>query len=74
LFKAAIGLKGPLTDVYISVDGGVLSTGAEKPSADVELPPEAFARLVYGRLDLAHTPLGGHDLVLRRLRDVFPGP
>jgi hypothetical protein len=41
---------------------------------DLLLPAEAFARLVYGRLDAAHTPtVDGADL-LSDLRKVFPGP
>ena len=43
-------------------------------TADVELPAEAFARLVYGRLDEEHTPTGDHGPVLDVLRRVFPGP
>lgn len=61
----------------------VLTTGpdvilapADAPSTepDLQLPAEALVRLVYGRLDPAHTP---HDLVgaplLTQLRPVFPG-
>ena len=43
-------------------------------AADLQLPAEAFARLVYGRLDPAHTPAGGHRPALDVLRQVFPGP
>lgn len=42
--------------------------------ADLELPAEAFIRLVYGRLDAAHTPsdvIGAEHL--DELRTVFPG-
>ena len=42
--------------------------------ADVELPAEAFTRLVYGRLDPEHTPPGDHGPALVTLRRVFPGP
>jgi uncharacterized protein (TIGR03083 family) len=42
--------------------------------ADLELPAEALARLVYGRLDPAQTPAGDHDAALDTLRRVFPGP
>ena len=42
--------------------------------ADLELPAEAFARLVYGRLDPKHTPPGQHGDALDQLRQVFPGP
>lgn len=41
---------------------------------DLELPAEAFARLVYGRLDPAHTPAGVHGTAdLDELRRAFPG-
>ncbi len=43
-------------------------------SADLELPGEAFSRLVYGRLDAEHTPSGEHGPALDILRRVFPGP
>jgi len=42
---------------------------------ELELPAEAFIRLVYGRLDPDHTPaIKGDAAVLDRLRGVFPGP
>ncbi len=41
---------------------------------DLRLPAEAFVRLVYGRLDAAHTPpVHGDPDVLDDLRAVFPG-
>jgi hypothetical protein len=41
---------------------------------DLELPSEAFIRLVYGRLDPAHTPeVSGRPTVLEELRRAFPG-
>jgi len=52
-----------------AVDGGA---GA---AADLELPAEAFVRLVYGRLDPDHTPaVKGSEDVLAELRQVYPGP
>jgi uncharacterized protein (TIGR03083 family) len=42
--------------------------------ADIDLPAEAFARLVYGRLDPDHTPQGAHRGALEVLRRTFPGP
>ena len=42
--------------------------------ADLELPAEAFARLVYGRLDAEHSPAGDHGPALGILRRTFPGP
>jgi hypothetical protein len=47
--------------------------GGDGPDADVEMAAEAMIRLVYGRLDPAHTrPLHGADAV-DELRRVFPG-
>ncbi len=46
--------------------------GAGPP--DLELPGEAFVRLVYGRLDSEHTPdFEGADGHLAELRRAFPG-
>jgi uncharacterized protein (TIGR03083 family) len=43
--------------------------------ADVELPAEAFARLVYGRLESAHVSGSAADHpAVEELRRVFPGP
>jgi uncharacterized protein (TIGR03083 family) len=43
--------------------------------ADLEIPAEAFIRLVYGRLDPEHTPPAGiGERQLVKLRQVFPGP
>lgn len=41
--------------------------------ADLELPAEAFVRLIYGRLDAEHTPSSVTGEVLDDLRSVFPG-
>jgi len=44
-------------------------------ASDLVLPAEAFERLVYGRLDPAHTPdVEGDASLLDELRRVFPGP
>jgi uncharacterized protein (TIGR03083 family) len=44
-------------------------------AADLTLPAEAFVRLVYGRLDPAHTPasVSGDTARLADLRKAFPG-
>jgi hypothetical protein len=44
-------------------------------AADLTLPAEAFVRLVYGRLDRAHTPssVTGDTARLADLRKAFPG-
>jgi uncharacterized protein (TIGR03083 family) len=60
--------------VELIPDGVALIPGAAGASPDVELPAEAFARLVYGRLDTEHTPSGDHGPALDVLRRLFPGP
>jgi len=60
----------------LSAGGATLTQSSPAAGAvDIELPAEAFARLVYGRLDLGHTPsfVGDPD-VLDRLRATYPGP
>jgi uncharacterized protein (TIGR03083 family) len=43
-------------------------------AVDLDLPAEALVRLVYGRLDPAHTPaVGGDGDLLDSLRRMFPG-
>mgnify|MGYP001398948644 CR=1 FL=1 len=47
---------------------------AEAPVAELALPAEAFIRLVYGRLDPAHTPpVTATGIALDDLRRAFPG-
>lgn len=42
--------------------------------SDITMPAEAFIRLVYGRLDPAHTPPSDGDTAhLDELRRAFPG-
>ena len=54
---------------------GSEAVGQGEGVAELELPAEAFIRLVYGRLDPEHTPsFKGDVAVLDRLRHVFPGP
>jgi hypothetical protein len=49
------------------------ATGGGEP--DLTVPAEAFGRLVYGRLDPAHTPaFTGDGKLLDVLRRTFPGP
>lgn len=45
-----------------------------EPGAQLELSAEAFIRLIYGRLDPAHTPeISARGIDLDHLRQVFPG-
>jgi uncharacterized protein (TIGR03083 family) len=66
----------PTRDFTISMAPEALSfapgQGAGQP--DVDIPAEALVRLVYGRLDPAHTPAVNADpAVLDELRQAFPG-
>jgi hypothetical protein len=60
--------------IAVAIDSVTVTLGAGTNSPDVELPGEAFVRLVYGRLDPEHTPGGNHAAALDTLRQVFPGP
>ncbi|HSZ35690.1 MAG TPA: maleylpyruvate isomerase family mycothiol-dependent enzyme [Acidimicrobiales bacterium] len=56
----------PVSAQLLEGDGGV--------EPDLELPAESFCRLVYGRLDPAHSPaVPANGEVLDLLRRVFPG-
>jgi uncharacterized protein (TIGR03083 family) len=60
-----------------TTDGVSLQDGWAPGSADLELPAEAFIRLIYGRLDPDHTPSSvsgaGGEALLDDLRGAFPG-
>ncbi len=59
----------------LSADGVELGACESAQSPDLELPAEAFSRLVYGRLDPEHTPaITGDAALVEELRAVFPGP
>jgi uncharacterized protein (TIGR03083 family) len=62
--------------VNLTAEGATLAPSAATTDvADIELPAEAFARLIYGRLDPTHTPsLVGDPAIIDRLRATFPGP
>jgi uncharacterized protein (TIGR03083 family) len=61
--------------IVLTPDSVQLSPTPPHPrSADLALHAEAFARLVYGRLDSAHTPAGTEGDVVEIMRRVFPGP
>jgi uncharacterized protein (TIGR03083 family) len=60
--------------VAMSVDAVATDLDAADGPSDVTLPAESFVRLVYGRLDAAHTPLVGGDAeALDDVRAAFPG-
>jgi uncharacterized protein (TIGR03083 family) len=60
--------------INLTPDAVTLTAGTAKAAPDVQLPAEAFARLIYGRLDAAHTPPGTHTQALDALRQAYPGP
>lgn len=62
--------------IDLTPDHGVFTPASFETAPDLELPSEAFARLVYGRLDTAHAPVEVNDgsSMLETLRQVFPGP
>jgi uncharacterized protein (TIGR03083 family) len=61
--------------VDLMPDGATFTSAKLATAPDLELPSEAFARLVYGRLDTPHTPAGLQaSSALDTLRRVFPGP
>jgi uncharacterized protein (TIGR03083 family) len=70
---------GPDRDLTLAftTDGVTLEAGGTPGPADVEMPAEAFIRLIYGRLDPQHTPASvsgtGADELLSELRAAFPG-
>ena len=55
-------------------DTVTLSNAKAETSPDLVLLAEAFVRLVYGRLDPDHTPVGHHGIHLDTLRRIYPGP
>jgi hypothetical protein len=66
----------PRRDFALSLGPEAVTLNSSEPETnpDLELPAEAFIRLVYGRLDPDHTPaLKGRDHLVS-LRQVFPGP
>ncbi len=65
----------PVRDFELTLgpDAVSLTPCADAHAPDVELPAEAFIRLVYGRLDPDHTPAALEGVDLSELRGVFLG-
>ena len=63
------------TDEFVltSGDGSVSLTPGSGDGTVIDLPAESFVRLVYGRLDVAHTPAGVDTAAIAGLRPLFPG-
>jgi uncharacterized protein (TIGR03083 family) len=73
----AVRTIDPRRDFTISFapDSVTVTTGDSGQQPDLELPAEAFARLIYGRLDPQHTSSVSGDLnAVDELRRAFPGP
>jgi uncharacterized protein (TIGR03083 family) len=54
-------------------DSAELRETALDGAVDLDIPAEAFVRLVYGRLDPGHTPTAVTGDVVELLREVYPG-
>jgi len=77
-FRVRVGTSSPQRDLVVSVGEAVTITEAEPDDSydgSVDLPAEAFLRLVYGRLDPDHTPEHAESgsRGLADLRAVLPG-
>lgn len=59
--------------IALGADSVEMTPSDPGAQADLELPAEAFIRLVYGRLDPDHAPPVDNGVVLDELRAVFPG-
>jgi uncharacterized protein (TIGR03083 family) len=59
--------------VMISAEGVALAHSPSGEVASIEMPAEAFIRLVFGRLDPDHSPTLTSETDLGELRQTFPG-
>ena len=59
--------------LVLGVDSVDLVETRQEGEVDLEIPAEAFVRLIYGRLDTEHTPASVTGEVVNSLRTVFPG-
>ena len=74
--RLRIRTSNPERHFVLETGMAVTLTAAESDDEppDLRLPAEAFIRLVYGRLDPAHTPpVETGSIVLEELRPLFPG-
>lgn len=77
-FDLRVHTTAPERDYVLSVHDAVelRSFAGEGCAGSLDLPAEALVRLVFGRLDAAHTPvlaLASDEVDLDELRRVFPG-
>ena len=59
--------------VALGTDSVTMTVSEPANERDLEIPAEAFIRLVYGRLDPRHTPSTVDGPLLDELRTAFPG-
>ena len=75
-----VSTTGPERQFILETGEAVTLTPADGEStpelglSELRLPAEAFVRLVYGRMDEAHTPpVESAGVELDELRPIFPG-
>jgi hypothetical protein len=70
-----VATTDPVRHLALTVGAEAVSLSAADAStaAQLTLPAESFVRLLYGRLDPAHTPAGVDESVVTSLRRVFAG-
>jgi uncharacterized protein (TIGR03083 family) len=73
--EVSIRTSDPVRDFTLEVteDAVTLAAASHSKNVDVEIPAEAFVRLVYGRLDSANATAGISELHLESLQKSFPG-
>ena len=59
--------------LVFTADSVSLDDAEHDETVDLELPAEAFVRLIYGRLDVRNAPAGINELHLENLQKAFPG-
>jgi hypothetical protein len=73
--EVTIRTSDPVRTFTLALEGdsAELRESPHDGEVDLELPAEAFVRLVYGRLDPGHTPDSLTGSALELLRGVYPG-
>ena len=74
--QLSVQTTDPRRDFALTLGPDAVALNPSEPEdhPDLELPAEAFIRLVYGRLDADHSPAVEGLQHLVTLRRVFPGP
>jgi uncharacterized protein (TIGR03083 family) len=73
--EVTVRTTDPSRDLTLAFAGDSINLGdaTHGGDVDVELPAEAFVRLVYGRLNADNAPSGINVLLLENLQKSFPG-